>query len=233
MIARLDTYSIGDFIPFTEEIYFRLFERINAAQWPLHILTVLMGVGAVALLRRGHGRTGAALLAIPLFWISVSFYFRYYAELTPVAVYSGWGTILLAPAILVGGMAGKLDAPRGSNRSFPVWLGYALFVFGLLCYPLIAPLAGRGWKASEVFGISPDPTLIATLGVLLIAARGPWLPILAIIPLLGCILSGATLWGLGSPLALIFPGVILVAIAGIGGACWQGIEQPLMETDGH
>ena len=66
--------------------------------------------------------------------------------------------------------------------------------------PLLAPLQGRGWATSEVFGIAPDPTAIATLGVLLLA-RGRLLPLLVPIPILWCLLSGMTLSTMGEPQA--------------------------------
>ena len=74
-------------------------------------------------------------------------------------------------------------------------LGVVAFAIGVM--PLIAPLAGRSWVQAEVFGVAPDPTAIATLGVLLAAERPLW-GLLAI-PLLWCALSGATLWAMGSP----------------------------------
>ena len=65
---------------------------------------------------------------------------------------------------------------------------------------MLAPLQGRGWASSEVFGIAPDPTAIATLGVLLLA-RGRLLPLLLPIPVLWCLLSGITLSTMGEPQA--------------------------------
>jgi hypothetical protein len=65
---------------------------------------------------------------------------------------------------------------------------------------LLAPLQGRGWASSEVFGIAPDPTAMATLGVLLLA-RGRLLPWLLPIAILWCLLSGLTLQTMGEPQA--------------------------------
>jgi hypothetical protein len=65
---------------------------------------------------------------------------------------------------------------------------------------LLAPLQGRGWASSEVFGIAPDPTAMATLGVLLLA-RGTLLPMLLPIPVLCCLLSGITLSTMDEPQA--------------------------------
>ena len=38
----------------------------------------------------------------------------------------------------------------------------------MFLYPLIAPALERPWTQSETFGITPDPTAIATLGILLL-----------------------------------------------------------------
>ena len=78
-------------------------------------------------------------------------------------------------------------------------------LFGLFIHPLFGPLIGRSWLQVEVFGIAPDPTAITTLGVLLTAHPRNWL--LLIIPLLWCVISGATLWTMQSPEALMMLGI--------------------------
>ena len=66
-------------------------------------------------------------------------------------------------------------------------------------------------SAVEVFGIAPDPTVVATLGVLLVArGRNAWL--LLPIPLLWCAISGATLWAMDEPDAFVLPAVALVSM---------------------
>ena len=66
----------------------------------------------------------------------------------------------------------------------------------------------------EIFGVAPDPTVIATMGILLLARRVSWE--LLVIPLFWCALSGAVLWTMGSPDALVMPvaalAVLLLAI---------------------
>src|SRR5262249_57407354 len=69
--------------------------------------------------------------------------------------------------------------------------GLGVFQFALLGQPLIGPLVGREWVQVEIFGIAPDPTVVATLGLLLAAGRSPGL---FIVPLIWCAISGATLW---------------------------------------
>jgi hypothetical protein len=89
-------------------------------------------------------------------------------------------------------------------------------VYALAIHPLIAPLSGRPWTQAEIFGLAPDPTVIATLGVLVAAARPNWL--LLILPLLWCIISGLTLWTMESPEAPLVP---LAAAVTLGIAAWK------------
>ena len=76
--------------------------------------------------------------------------------------------------------------------------------------PLIGPLLGRPWAQVQIFGVAPDPTAVATLGILLAADRVPWT--LLIIPIIWCIISAATLWTMESPDAAVMALAALVAI---------------------
>jgi hypothetical protein len=78
-------------------------------------------------------------------------------------------------------------------------------------YPVIGPLAGRGWRQAEVFGIAPDPTAIATLGTILLAP-GRKAGRLMMIPVVWCLISGLTLWTMESPEAWLPPAAALVAL---------------------
>lgn len=83
----------------------------------------------------------------------------------------------------------RLTFNRG--RSARTRIGVALFVFALSVQPLGGLLAGRQWTQLEVFGVSPDPTAVATWGLLLAASRVNWLAL--VMPVLWCVLSGVTL----------------------------------------
>jgi hypothetical protein len=59
--------------------------------------------------------------------------------------------------------------------------------------------------------VAPDPTALATLALLVAAARMPSL--LLPIPLLWCAISGATLWTMRAPDAWVAPlGALLVLV---------------------
>jgi hypothetical protein len=100
-------------------------------------------------------------------------------------------------------------------RADAPWLaGLALVLFALFAYPPIAPLIGRPWTQVEVFGIAPDPTAVATLGILLAAERPHW-GLLAV-PLIWCAIGGATLWAMHSPDALVMPAAGVFAVLTTG-----------------
>jgi hypothetical protein len=65
-----------------------------------------------------------------------------------------------------------------------------------LAYPLLAPLTGHPWGEAEVAGFMPDPTALATLGVLCGLRGWPkwsrWLA--ATVPIASLLLGAATRW---------------------------------------
>lgn len=217
MIEDWGSYTLDRFIPFLAESYFRLFERQNAALWPLPLLLALLGLAVVVLARRASGRPAALILLAAVFaTVAVAFHFRLYAELTPVGHVFGWAFLVQAGLLLAFGLRGHADPqPPGSPPlAFKSWIGRALAFLGVAVYPWLAPWTGRGWRGAELFGTAPDPTVCVALGAILMAARPRWLWALLPIPLLWCAVNGATLHVLEAPLALIMPAVGAIALAG-------------------
>ncbi|MCC7049706.1 MAG: hypothetical protein IT562_23560 [Alphaproteobacteria bacterium] len=92
--------------------------------------------------------------------------------------------------------------------------GLAIVVLAVAIYPTIAPLAGRPWAQAEMFGIAPDPTVAATLGVLVasgLSARA--LAALLPLPLAWCAVTGVTLWTLDAPAFWLMPAIGAAALA--------------------
>jgi hypothetical protein len=210
------TYRAEDFLLFSPRVYWRMFELHNAALWPLHLLTLAAGLIVILLIARRPG-SGARWLALILaiLWIFVGWAFLWnrYATIN-------WAAAYLAPAFAVEGVLLLIVSLRGGltfdRRGLAGWAGYLILGFALAGQPWLALLQGRGWASSEVFGIAPDPTAMATLGVLLLA-RGRLLPMLLPIPALWCLLSGMTLQTMSEPQAWA-PYAVLVLAA----AAWIG-----------
>lgn len=214
------TYSLGDLLLFSPQTYYRLFELYNLEWWPLQIVALALGLVMLGLWRRGGsgaGRAIAVILAAAWLWVGWAFHGQRYASINLTAEYFAWGFALQALMVLwLGGVRGRFALASATRMQQSLGLG--LFGFALLVFPLIGLLQGRGWTQAEVFGMAPDPTALATLGMLLcVGARPLWL--LLPIPVLWCLISGATLWTMGSPDFAVVPlaALLAVGIAAAGG----------------
>jgi hypothetical protein len=193
------SYTLADFLLFSPRTYYRMLERYNAAVWPAQVLTSALGLGILILLRRPsarHGRIIAGILALLWVWVAWAFLLSRYADIN-------WAMTYVAPLFVLealllvwwGVIGGKLSfavEPQARSRA-----GAALFMFALLLYPGLATISGRPWRQAEVFGIAPDPTAFATVGLLLLASsRVRWA--LLPVPLIWCAITAATLWAMSA-----------------------------------
>ena len=193
MSTNWQTYRLSDFIPFTPEVYFRLIERANAAFWPWQLATVVLGLAALLLALRGNHRS--ALIALAPAWVisALAFHFDYYAEINVAATWFGWAFI--AQAALLAIVAGWPGARSPRSRPGPIrkTVGTGFAALGIVAWPLLALVMGHGWSRSEVFGLHPDPTAIATLGIALLAATGLRAALAIALPVLWCVVATLTL----------------------------------------
>jgi hypothetical protein len=200
------SYSLVDLIPFSRETYFRLFERYNVGVWPAPIMGLAIGLTALFTARRVEGRVlRAPFLLAGVCWIWVGWVFQiyWYAPLSWPGLYFGVGFVLQGVLLVILlGWRPVAGSPEGADRG----LGPALWllVFALALQPLLGLVSGRPWYGLEVFGSAPDPTVVATLGFLLLVHH-PLRWLLSIIPLAWCLVSGATLWVLGVPTWPVMP----------------------------
>ncbi|MFT5129919.1 MAG: hypothetical protein ACI8PT_002437 [Gammaproteobacteria bacterium] len=205
---ELGSYSVESFISFQPESYFRLFERQFETFWPLHLLLFAIGVAAVAVAWSAKIRFVSTLLAASLIAVAISFQFRLYDELTPVGRLFGWAFLLEALLILIWGFISRSDFHSAPSISH--WTGLSLAGIGVALYPFLTLAGDRTWKGAEYFGLAPDPTICAVLGIVLIGARPIWLLMLMPIPLLWAAVSAATLRALD---ALALHLLVVIAIA--------------------
>lgn len=200
------TYTLSDFLLFSPRTYYRLLERHNQSVWPAHLLTVGLGLGILLLLRRstaGQGRVISAAVATLWAWVAWSFLWQRYATINWAATYFAWLFALQVLLLVWLGVVRKSLRYRVCRDAAGL-AGTILFGLALAVYPLLAPLVGRPSQQAEVFGIVPDPTVLGTLGLLLLVEGRPRWALLAI-PVLWCAVAGATLWAMGSPEAPVPP----------------------------
>ena len=202
------TYTLTDFLLFSARTYYRLFELYNAAVWPLQIATLALGLAILILMMRGaawSGRIVAVILAALWLFVAWAYLLERYDTINWAARYFAIGFAVQAVLLVWTGVV--RDRLRFDTGNITGKIGLGLFLHALAIHPLIAPLTGRPWTQAEIFGLAPDPTAIATLGVLVATARPPLL--LFAIPFLWCLLTSLTLWTMESPEA---PAAIILGL---------------------
>lgn len=206
------TYRLSDFLMFSQRSYYRMIALYNEAVWPAHLLAVFAGLVVIGCIARPGPRTrriALLVLAVAWAWIAWAYHLQRYADINTAGP---WFALAFGvQALLLCFMALRPHGAAPARMQKHVALGLAgLSVIG---YPLLALGSGRGWNQAEVFGIAPDPTAVATLGVLLTCRAHPlaWL-----IPLAWCVVSGATLMELRNGYAWLLPTfAILAVVAGL------------------
>jgi hypothetical protein len=211
------SYRPGSFLLFSARTYYRLIDSYNTEVWPLQAVALAVALGALLWLARERSilrdRALFAMLAAAWLWLAWGFAYSRFATINWAAVYAAGVYAAQGAALLwVGVVRGAVAFRQRPQPSDPVAI--VMVVAGLMAYPLIGAAFGRPWSQTEVFGLVPAPTAIATLGFLLLAQplpRG-----LFIAPIASCFYDGAMLWALRAPEASFAPALALVAI----GCAW-------------
>ena len=207
------TYRLDSFMLFSARTYQRLIETYNSEVWPLQMVTLLVGAGLLVWLGRSHSprrdRVVFVGLALAWWWVAWGFLHRRFAPINWAAEYAAWLFALQGAALLWVALArrGKLQR-RQLSPTDPVAI--TLIVLGIIVYPFIGPMLGRPWPQAEAFAVMPDPTVITTLGFLLLAE--PPRRLLLVVPVLWCVFSGTMLWGLRAGHAWVPPAVAALSV---------------------
>lgn len=204
-------------LPFSQDVYYRLFEIYNKALWPVQLTALALGVMLPILARRWSRSRGRIIsLVLAAGWLCVAWFFHLqrFAEIYWSApIFAALFAFEAALLLWTGTIRGRLIFRTGSSQRKRAGLG--IFLISLLVYPLAGLVPGLSWAQAEIAGLAPDPTALATMGMLLLVEDGPpWL--LLAIPLFWCAVNGVTLWMLGSPgaisLLLAGPAVLFFAL---------------------
>ena len=194
------SYSLGDFLMFSPASYFRLYEIANAELWPGQLLPLAVASWLWWSMRHPKPRDGllaALLLAAVWGFVAGWFLYRQYAQINLAAGWFALAFMLQALLLLAFGASRRYRHLVLDRRPVPPWHpGMLLFVYALLVHPLVGLASGRAWQGVEVFGVAPDPTALASLGLLLTAFRAASWPLL-VVPLAWCVVSGLTYLAMG------------------------------------
>ncbi|MEO1160412.1 MAG: DUF6064 family protein [Pseudomonadota bacterium] len=219
-MAEWSSYSLSDLLLFSLQAYTGLFELLNTTLWPVHLLTLAMGLATgLLVLRQSHVKNRFIWGMLGLLWIWTGWHFLsvQYAAIN-------WAAGYVAPVFWLQGLLFGLFAvmPKCPDIRYSGTAAgrtaMVLYLFALIGYPAVTLALGRPLNSVEFIGIAADPGVVATLAILVLSSGG--VALLAwIVPLAWCVLTGLTLWMLGSPEFFIAPlaGTMAIAAAVAGG----------------
>jgi hypothetical protein len=187
------TYRPADFVMFSPGTYWRLVELYNQDLWPAHLVALAAGLALLWISVRPRPyahRVTATALAVVWLWVGWAFHWQRYAAINWAATWLAVAFWLQAALLVVLGVLHRGEKRRQTHG----WVrgaGWTLAVAGTMLYPLAGLLAGRPWTQAEVFGLMPEPTALASAGLVL-ASRLPRAGWLCIVPVLSFTLGMAT-----------------------------------------
>ncbi|MCY4231200.1 MAG: DUF6064 family protein [Alphaproteobacteria bacterium] len=191
-------WALEDMLPFEPRVYWRLFQFGNELAWPAQPLLLAVGAALFAGLLRGwrpDGRWLGPTLGAVWLWTGWQFVALGYGAVNWAAPWFAWGFYAEATLLAALGLTGRLVFSRQAPGAHA---GLSLLAAALFAWPLLAGLDGRGWREAEIAAIAPDPTAIATLGLVALALRSRWTVLLCIPPVLWLSLSTLTLLTMGA-----------------------------------
>lgn len=215
------SYSLSDFLLFSPQVYERLFVLNNQDMWPAQFIWLALGAGALAsAMRLGRSAAGAGAGALVVImgaaWLSVAagFFSGRYQEINWLGAYMAPLAALQGAGLIAFGLWGRVGFAAFGGARMPEIIGLGVLAFAIAGFPLMAPAFGFSAAGAQVFGLTPDPTALASLAALALIARRMRF-VLAVLPIGWCVFTGLTLWTLGRADYLIAPGLMAIALIAI------------------
>jgi hypothetical protein len=191
------SYRPSDFLMFSPRVYFRQIESYNVGLFPLQIVMVIVGVGLIGLVLRGRQndrRLVAIVLAALWLFVGWAYLWSRLSNINWAAVHATFGFVGQA-MLTVGLCVRATNQERSVRQKIP---GLIVAAIAILFYPALSLLGGNGAGSAEVFGVMPNPTVVATIG-LLAANSQRYDFVLFVVPSLWCVASSVTLYTMHDP----------------------------------
>ena len=202
-----------DLLPTLDELL-QVFASYNGDIWPLQLVAYALGVVAlIAGVRstRYSSRVVSGVLAFFWLWTGLVFSTVYFPRATPLA----WLYVLMfVPQGVIFVLSGifRRDLSFAFKPGLYGAVGWLFVLYAMVGYPAIEYLLGRGFPHLLSFGLTPCPTTVFTVGMLLWTDRRVPKYVL-VIPLLTA-LSGVlpVYLGIVEDLGLLFSGLAATAM---------------------
>jgi hypothetical protein len=202
-------------LPFTIEQFLGVFASYNRAIWPAQVLAYLMGGLAFSLVfRKGRwsNQIIAGILASMWAWTGVVYHLIFFASINKLAYAFGALFVVQAAALIYFAVSQRhldfryMERPAG-------FIGVALVLYAAAIYPLFGLAMGQPADQLPMFGVTPCPLTIFSLGMLLLT-RQPVSRWLLVVPFLWSLVGGTAAIFLRVPQdwALLVAGVVSLAL---------------------
>jgi len=219
-------WDVPMLLPFTPDQFLAVFAAYNLAVWPAQLVAYLLGLGMVLALLRPtvwtHRIVGAGL-GLMWVWTGVAYHVLFFASINKAA--HAFAALFVVQGLLFAHAALlRFDLRFTRTHGLRAWLGWLLIAYSALIHPLIG-FAGNGYPAMPMFGITPCPVTLFSLGVLLLAQQ-PVPRRLLLIPLVWALVGGSAAFLLAVPQdwLLIASGLLVVPWL------WQRTSVPVRAT---
>ena len=202
-------------LPFTPEQFLKIFANYNSAIWPIQIAAYLLGGVAVSILllkpRQGD-QVISGILAAMWLWTGIGYHGLWFSAINQGAYLFAALFILQGCYLLYAGVH-RGEICFGWRPSLAAWLGAAFASYAAIVYPLIGVAVGHHYPELPMFGVTPCPVTIFTLGLLLLTVR-PVPRWLLVVPFVWSLIGGsaAVLLNVQQDWLLLASGCIAVAL---------------------
>src|SRR5215218_8266080 len=179
-------------LPFTPEQFTAVFASYNGAIWPMQFFAYVLGALAFGLAFRGgpsSDRIIAVILAVMWAFTGIGYHLTFFAAINKAAY--GFGALFLVEAVaLTYAGAYRTRLEFGFRGDPAAWVGVLFVGYAAALYPLIGISTGHHYPELPMFGVTPCPVTIFTLGMLLLTTNSPSGYLLPI-PLLWSLIGGS------------------------------------------
>ena len=208
-------------LPYSTEVYFTFMAEYNA-RWTIVVIggAVFCIASLAYILFKGDAisvlisRLIGALLGLSWIWTGLVHQIGMMAELNFMAPIYGvaW---LFEGAVLIWLSIRRDSLVFQVNAGFSSKLGALISVIGLLIYPSILFFSDHELRALPLAGTAPEPTLLFTAGILLMAKNSK-LYLAFFIPACGAVVSGLSAYLLGfHPDYIVFTFVLIALLVAV------------------
>jgi hypothetical protein len=214
-------------LPFTAEQFFAVFEAWNRAVEPLPFIAYPFGI-ALLIAAIAGGRNAGPLISVvlALLWMimGLGYHVTYFASINTAAYFFGALFVVQAGLLLNDARTGaSIRFERRRRIDLRSGVGLLWAVYGLAGYSFASMAAGHAYPRVPVFGTAPCPTVIFTLGLLMMT-RPPARWRLYVIPLIWSVIGGS------AAILLAVPQDYGLIVAGLCAAGLLLLRRPSRET---